>query len=52
MANVPMFLKVHVVVSRLIIACIPFNRLVHFMSFAFTWFAQPFTSYRRRFENL
>lgn len=52
MANVPMYLKVHVVVGLLIFACVPFSRLVHFMSVPLTWFARPVTSYRRRYENL
>lgn len=52
MAPVPMYLKVHVVVGFFIFACVPFSRLVHFLSFPITWFAKPVTGYRRRYENL
>lgn len=52
MLNVPMYLKVHVVVAFLIFACVPFSRLVHFFSVPVTWFARPVTSYRRRYESL
>lgn len=52
MANVPMYLKTHVVVGLGIMALIPFSRLVHFFSIPVTWFARPLISYRRRYENL
>lgn len=52
MTNVPVYLKVHVCVGFLIFACVPFSRLMHFISFPFTWFLQPVISFRRRYENL
>lgn len=52
MFSVPMYLKVHVVVGFFIFACVPFSRLVHFMSFPWQWFARPVVSYRRRYENI
>lgn len=52
MADVPAYLKVHACVGFFILACIPFSRLVHFISFPFTWFLRPIVSYRRRYENL
>lgn len=52
MANVPVYIKIHVVCGFAIFAMIPFSRLVHFFSFPWTWCIRPLISYRKRYENL
>ena len=52
MANVPAYIKIHVVCGFAIFAMIPFSRLVHFFSLPWTWCIRPLISYRKRYENL
>ena len=52
MANVPAYLKCHVICGFTIFAMVPFSRLVHFISAPVLWFIRPVVQYRRRYENL
>lgn len=51
-ANAPMYIKCHIICGLAIIACVPFSRLVHFISAPVLWFVKPAIQYRRRYENL
>ncbi len=52
LAEMPLYIKIHIVCGLAIFALIPFSRLVHFFSIPLAWFARPAIVYRRRYENL
>lgn len=52
LAEMPLYIKIHIVCGLAIFAMIPFSRLIHFFSIPLAWFARPAIVYRRRYENL
>ncbi len=48
MQSVPLMFKLHIVASFLLIALIPFSRLVHAFSLPISYIARPFIVYRKK----
>ena len=52
MADVPVFMQLHVVCGLTIFAIVPFSRLVHLFSAPFTYIIRPLILYRRHYGEL